>query len=150
MATCALNGAHVLVLERVRIGQSVGLGGCWGLRRQGGREKGEWRELGSPVQSQFFGKQQLRGRIEGAFSHGQGCSRRRQLRGAYTTTEKIVGGLQQQKKEPGKRRLILLRHAKSSWADRSLKGNCESPVSVLSQCSCGLISIRNCQNLDLG
>ncbi|KAG0618890.1 hypothetical protein M758_4G099000 [Ceratodon purpureus] len=118
MATWALNalsGGQVVVLERVKIGHSIGAGGCRGLLVR--------RRLGSSGQSQFFGRQQLRGRVEAAFcvDHGQGYSRSRQLRGAYTTTEKIVGGLQQQKKESGKRRLILLRHAKSSWADRSLK-----------------------------
>jgi hypothetical protein len=130
MATWALNawhgaGAHVLVVERVKIGHSIGTSGCRGLRRR----ESEWRRLGASVQSQFFGRQQLRGRqVEAAFcaDHGQGYHGSRQLRGAHTTTEKIVGGLrQQQKKEPGKRRLMLLRHAKSSWADRSLKGNSE-------------------------
>lgn len=128
MATWALNawhgaGAHVLVVKRVKIGHSIGTSGCRGLRRR----ESEWRRLGASVQSQFFGRQQLRGRqVEAAFcaDHGQGYHGSRQLRGAHTTTEKIVGGLRQQqqpKKEPGKRRLMLLRHAKSSWADRSLK-----------------------------
>lgn len=125
MATWVLNGAHVLVLERVKYstGQSLGAAECRALRRRGGRES-ESRRLGLPI---FFGRQQLAGRVEATFNaeyNGNGYNRSRQLRGAYTTTEKIAGGLQQ-KKDAGKRRLILLRHAKSSWADRSLKGNCE-------------------------
>lgn len=120
METCALSG--VLHLERVRVTPILGTSNCSALRREEARDI-ERKKLGRAMRSQFFGRQQLTGRIQPIFDVGysQGCNLNRQLRSAYTTTEKIVGGLTQVK-ETGKRRLILLRHAKSSWADRSLKG----------------------------
>lgn len=108
-------------MERVRVTPILGTSNCSALRREEARDI-ERKKLGRAMRSQFFGRQQLTGRIQPIFDVGysQGCNLNRQLRSAYTTTEKIVGGLTQVK-ETGKRRLILLRHAKSSWADRSLK-----------------------------
>lgn len=121
MATRALNGAHVLVLEGVTITPSI-VGTTTAWRRRGAREIDCKRKLG--LQSQLMQFLERQGRMKpAAFDEGhvQGMTSnpRLQLRNAYTTTEKTVGS--RQPKESNKRRLILLRHAKSSWADRSLK-----------------------------
>jgi hypothetical protein len=66
-------------------------------------------------------------RSDGKFGYarqGFQTTTKQHLRVAYTTTtENIVSGGRLRPKELGKRRLILLRHAKSSWSDRSLKGS---------------------------
>ncbi|CAK9859646.1 unnamed protein product [Sphagnum jensenii] len=71
-------------------------------------------------------------RSDGKFGYAQQgfqTTTKQHLRVAYTTTtENIVSGGRLRPKELGKRRLILLRHAKSSWSDRSLKDH-ERPLS---------------------
>ncbi|KAH8939210.1 hypothetical protein BDL97_15G026800 [Sphagnum fallax] len=92
----------------------------------------ECRKLGSALQSLFYGTHELRGSRRSScckFGSAQGLLfHSQQLRVAYTTTEKIVAGTLFRPKEIGKRRLILLRHASSSWSDRSLKDH-ERPLS---------------------
>jgi phosphohistidine phosphatase SixA len=71
-------------------------------------------------------------RSNGKFGYAQQgfqTTTKQHLRVAYTTTtENIVSGGRLRPKELGKRQLILLRHAKSSWSDRSLKDH-ERPLS---------------------
>lgn len=117
MATWTLSGAHILISQRVKLTHSNGMSKHRNLRH--GSREAECSKLASAVQSLFLGRQELKVNV-GYIAPGQNHSRQ-QLRGAYTTTEKIAGS-RLQPKEPGKRRLILLRHAKSSWSDKTLKG----------------------------
>lgn len=128
MATRAFNGAHVLVLE----GVTTGAPSC---RQAHSASRGfDWkRKLG--LQSQFLGRV-----MEPVAQVPRNLpSNLLQLRNAYTTTETIVGSLKS--KEPGKRRLILLRHAKSSWADRSLKDH-NRPLSKRGRLAAALIATK--------
>ena len=117
MATWTLNGAHILVSQRVKLAHGNGVSKHRNLRHDS--REAEFRKLVSAGQSLFLGRQDLKVNL-GYVAAGQNHSRQ-QLRGAYTTTEKIAGS-RLRPKEPGKCRLILLRHAKSSWSDKTLRG----------------------------
>ena len=117
MATWTLSGAHILVSQKVKLAHGNGVSMHRNLRH--GSREAECRKLVSAGQSLFLGRQELKVNL-GYVAPGQNHSRQ-QLRVAYTTTEKIAGS-RLRPKEPGKRRLILLRHAKSSWSDKTLRG----------------------------
>jgi len=123
MATWTLSGAHILVSQKVKLAHGNGVSMHRNLRH--GSREAECRKLVSAGQSLFLGRQELKVNL-GYVAPGQNHSRQ-QLRVAYTTTEKIAGS-RLRPKEPGKRRLILLRHAKSSWSDKTLRDH-DRPLS---------------------